>query len=389
MSVHGQEGRLCQSTVAEYSLIDVPFKRVAVDLVGPIFPPSNAGHRYILTFIDYATRYPEAIPLKTISTESVAEALVGIYSRVGVPEEVLSDLGIQFISDCMKEVSRLLSIRQLTTTPYYPMCSGLVEKFNGTLKTMLRRLCTEKPRQWNRYIDALSFAYREAPHESTGFSPFELIYGRTVRGPMRILRHLWTQEGDDVDVRTSYRYVIELRERLEDTLRIAHEELQKAQRHQKRYYDLKARHRELSVGDKALVLLPTDTNKLLMKWKGPYVVKERVGLNDYRIDVGGKTKVYHINLLKRFHEREKEAFCSMEEHKGGPVLNTVCSAVIEATERVTGEAVINDELLDLCSCLATETFEDVKYGSELSSDQVSEAAGLVKELDCVFTEQRI
>ena len=75
-------------------------------------------------------------------------------------------------------------------------------------------------------------------------------------------------------------------------------------------------------------------------------MKERVGLNDYRIDVGGKTKVHHINLLNRFHEREKKAFCSMDEHNGGPVLNTVCSAVIEATERVTGEAVINDELLD-------------------------------------------
>ena len=152
-------------------LIDVPFKRVAVDLVGPIFPPSNAGHRYILTFIGYATRYPKAIPLKNISTESVAEALVGIYSRVGVPEEVLSDLGTQFISDCMKEVSGLLSIRQLTTTPYHPMRNGLVEKFNGTLKTTLRRLCTEKPKQWNRYIDTLLFAYREAPHKSTGFRP--------------------------------------------------------------------------------------------------------------------------------------------------------------------------------------------------------------------------
>ena len=112
------------------------------------------------------------------------------------------------------------------------MCNGLVENFNDTLKTMLRRLCTEKPRQWNRYIDALLFAYREAPHESTEFSPFELIYGRTVRGPMRILRHLWTREGDDVDVRTSYQYATELRERLEDTLRIAREELQKAQQHQ-------------------------------------------------------------------------------------------------------------------------------------------------------------
>ena len=193
-------------------LINVPFKRVAVALVGPILPSSNAGHWYILTFIDSATRYPEAIPLKNISIDSVAEAFVDIYSRVGMPEEVLSDLGTQFISDCMKEVSLLLSIRQLTTTPYHPMCNGLVEKFNGTLRTMLRRSCTEKPMQWNRYIDALLFPYREATHESTGCSFFELIYGRKVQGPMRILRRLWTGEGDDVDVRTSYKYVTEVRE---------------------------------------------------------------------------------------------------------------------------------------------------------------------------------
>ncbi len=80
-------------------LIDVPFKIVAVDFVKPIFSPCTFGHRYILTFIDYATRYPEAIPLRNISTESVAEALVCIYNRVGVPEEVLNELGTQFISD--------------------------------------------------------------------------------------------------------------------------------------------------------------------------------------------------------------------------------------------------------------------------------------------------
>ena len=105
-----------------------PFKRVAIDLVGPIVPPSEDGHRYILTLVDFATRYPEAVPLKNIDTETVAEALVDIFSRLGVPEEILSDLGTQFVSECMKEVTRLLSIKQLTTTPYHPMCNGLTEK---------------------------------------------------------------------------------------------------------------------------------------------------------------------------------------------------------------------------------------------------------------------
>ncbi|GFS10464.1 Gypsy retrotransposon integrase-like protein 1 [Elysia marginata] len=107
-------------------LVDTPFKRVAMDIVGPINPPSEAGHRFTLTLIDYATRYAEAVPLRKIDTEIVAEALVDIYSRLGVPEEVLSDQGTQFMSDCMKEVSHLLGIKQKATTPYHPMCNGLV-----------------------------------------------------------------------------------------------------------------------------------------------------------------------------------------------------------------------------------------------------------------------
>ncbi|GFR75793.1 Gypsy retrotransposon integrase-like protein 1 [Elysia marginata] len=78
-------------------LVDTPLKRVAMDTVGPINPPSEAGHRFILTLIDYATRYAEAVPLRKIDTETVAEALVDIYSRLGVPEEVLSDQGTQFM----------------------------------------------------------------------------------------------------------------------------------------------------------------------------------------------------------------------------------------------------------------------------------------------------
>ena len=107
---------------------------MAIDLVGLRAPASDKGHRYILTLVDYATRYPEAVPLKNIDAETVAEALLDMYSRVGVPEEVLSDLETQFTSDGMKAVSRLLPIRRLTTSPYHPACNGLVEKFNGTLK---------------------------------------------------------------------------------------------------------------------------------------------------------------------------------------------------------------------------------------------------------------
>ena len=92
----------------------------------------------------------------------------------------------------MKEVSRLISVRQLHTTPYHPICNGLCERFNGTMKRMLRRMCSEPPKDWDRYLPALLFSYTEAPQEeSLGFSPFELLYGRTVRGP---LSNLWFQK---------------------------------------------------------------------------------------------------------------------------------------------------------------------------------------------------
>jgi len=185
-------------------IIDIPFKRVAIDIVGEIFPASSRGHRYILTVVDFETRYPEAVALKNITTTAVAEALVSIFARVGVPEEILSDRGTQLTSDMMKEVGRLLSLRQLTTTPYHPQCNGLVERFNATLKSMLKRMCSEGPQDWDRYNDALLFAYREAPLESLGFAFFELLYGRRVKGPLQILRQLWTREQANPEVRTTY-----------------------------------------------------------------------------------------------------------------------------------------------------------------------------------------
>ena len=92
-------GSVPQAPLGDMSLVDQPFKRVAIDLVGAIAPASDKGHRYILTLVDYATRYPEAVLLKNINTKTVAEALLDMYSRVGIPEEVLSDLGTQFTSD--------------------------------------------------------------------------------------------------------------------------------------------------------------------------------------------------------------------------------------------------------------------------------------------------
>eukprot|EP00745_Piridium_sociabile_P021345 TRINITY_DN3282_c0_g1_i6.p1 TRINITY_DN3282_c0_g1~~TRINITY_DN3282_c0_g1_i6.p1 ORF type:complete len:121 (+),score=18.56 TRINITY_DN3282_c0_g1_i6:675-1037(+) len=86
-------------------LVGKPFKKVGVDLVGPIVPASTRGHRYILVMVDYAIRYPEAVSLKVIDAATVAEALLQMWTRVGIPSTVLSDMGTQFVSELM-EVQR-------------------------------------------------------------------------------------------------------------------------------------------------------------------------------------------------------------------------------------------------------------------------------------------
>ena len=355
------KGSVPKVPLEKMPLIDKPFKRVAIDLVGPIGPPSEDGHRYILTMVDFATRHPEVVPLKNIDTETVAEALVDIFSRLGVPEEILSDLGAQFVSECMKEVARLLSIKQLTTTPYHPMCNSLTEKFNGTMKSMLKRLCSEQPRQWHRYINPLLFAYREVPQESTGFSPFELLYGRAVRGPMFILKELWTKELEEPEVKNSYQYVFELREKLEDTLKLAHSELQKAQHKGKHNYDRKAKVRRFAQGDKVLI----------------------VGLNDYKVCVKGQERVYHVNLLKKYFEREDSVPVGAVAVEVNADISKSGLAKSEAEEVDPVDGV---DFLEIGGYVAKESIKDVATGDNLTEEQRAEFIDLASQFQSLFTD---
>lgn len=140
------KGKVTKVPLGEMPLMDTPFERVAVDLIGPINPMADSRNRYILTIVDYATRYPEAVPLKTIETERIAEALLEVFSRVGFPKEILSDQGTQFTSELMAEVARLVSIKQLFTTSYNPKCNGLCERINDVSKSMLKKMCQERPK---------------------------------------------------------------------------------------------------------------------------------------------------------------------------------------------------------------------------------------------------
>ncbi|XP_040296035.1 uncharacterized protein LOC121007851, partial [Bufo bufo] len=182
----GKKGDHPKAKLVSMPIIEEPFTRVAVDIIGPLAQPSRSGKRYILTIVDYATRYPEAVALSNIQAETVAEALVKVFSRVGFPKEVLSDQGTQFTAEVTQQIWKTCGVKSLTSSPYHPQTNGLCERFNGTLKQMLKSF-TGAYKDWERFLPHLLFAYREVPQESTGFSPFELLYGRRVRGPLDLI----------------------------------------------------------------------------------------------------------------------------------------------------------------------------------------------------------
>ena len=336
------KGRRNRAPMIPLPIIGEPFKRIAMDIVGPL-PRSSRGNRFILVLSDYATRYPEAIPLRKITAKHVAEALIDIFARHGIPQEILTDQGANFTSSLLGELHRLIGTKALKTTPYHPQTDGLVERFNKTLKSMLRRVLKGEKRDWDRMLPFVLFAYREVPQATVGFSPFELVYGRDVRGPLDVLQEDWIKNADvETDV---LHYVMDVRERMEAAREIVEENARTAQQQQKTYYDKKTRETNLQEGDKVLLLFPTSTKKFIAQWQGPYKIVRRIGKVNYEIempDKGGRKQVYHINHLRKWQERS----CTV-------------NAVIEDQEEME-------------ECQWTNKNQLPKFGNQLSKEQKEE-----------------
>ena len=172
------------------------------------------------------------------------------------------------------------------------------------LKQVLLTMCAERPNDWDKYLPALLFAVREIPQESLGFSPFELLHGRNVRGPMQILRDLWSVEETDERARLTYQYVVDVRERLKKTCKLAQDNVRRLDIKQNAFYDKRAKSRKFDDGDKVLLLLPSESNKVLLQWNGPYEVLEVVNVMNYKINVKCVVNTYPANMLKLYVERQ-------------------------------------------------------------------------------------
>lgn len=285
-------------------IIETPFERIAMDIVGPL-PKSARGHQYILVVLDYATRYPEAIPLRTMASKNIAKEIMLMFSRVGIPKEILTDQGTPFMSRIMADLCKLLHIKQLRTSVYHPQTDGLVERFNRTLKSMLRKVIDKDRKNWDFLLPYLMFAIREVPQASLGFSPFELVYGRHPRGILDIARETWEQQASPFH--SVIEHVTAMQDRISTVTPIVREHMRQAQEHQRHTYNRQAKVRVFQPGDKVMLRVPTVECKFLAKWKGPYEIIEKIGEVNYRVRQPGHRppeQIYHVNLLKAWRERE-------------------------------------------------------------------------------------
>ena len=109
-----------------------------------------------------------------------------MFSRTGIPAQILTDQGSIFTSKLMKKLCTVLEIKHIKTSPYHPESNGCLERWHATLKAALRKY-PEKHNDWEKLIKYILFACRVAPHANTGYSPFELIFDRQVRGPFDVV----------------------------------------------------------------------------------------------------------------------------------------------------------------------------------------------------------
>lgn len=189
---------------------------------------------------------------------------------------------------------------------------------------------------------------------------------------MSILKEKCTEEIEDPNVRTTYQYVLDLKDRLQTMAELAKENLVKSTSRYKKYYDRKARNRSLQVGDKALILMPTDNNKLLLQWKGPFEVVKKVNRLYYQLNIQGKVKTFHINLLKKYVERSQ--YETVDVVREESVFGIVKAIVVDCVADTTQDGQLEDyPELDSCGCA------EMDVNSALSTEERKRLMGMVSK----------
>lgn len=225
-----------------------PLELVCMDYLS--LEPDGRGTKNILVITDHFTKYAVAVPTPDQKEKTVAKALWNNFLvHYGIPERLHNDQGRNFESAVIKNLCVLLEIKKSRTTPYHPR-GNPVERFNRTLLAMLGTLEEVDKVKWRDHVQPLVHAYNCTKNDTTGFSPYQLMYGRQPNLPIDVAFGLNPEGQRKV---THSEYVKKLRETLEESYRLAVEHSDKTALRNKQRYDLKVRESTLQVGDRVLV----------------------------------------------------------------------------------------------------------------------------------------
>ena len=274
-----------------------PMELVCMDFLS--LEPSKGGIENILVITDHFTRMAHAIPTRNQTAKTTAQSLYGFFMDYGFPLKLHSDLGRNFESQTIKELCKLCGIQKSHTTPYHPMGNGMTERFNQSLLGMLGCLTQEQKADWKRYVPTVVHAYNATRHESTGYSPFFLMFGRHPRLPVDIAMGLVPKDELDVDFTKC------LKNRLDVAYKLATTQASKSSSRHKNLYDKKVRGSTVGVGDRVLVrnVRLRGKHKLANVWEDEvYVVLDQPNedipvFSVQREDRRGSKRTLHRNLL--------------------------------------------------------------------------------------------
>ncbi|UYV70790.1 K02A2.6-like [Cordylochernes scorpioides] len=283
--------------------VGAPVERIAIDIMGPL-PRSDKGNRYILVATDYFTKWPEAFPLADQEAETVAETLISqFFSRFGVPMQIHTDQGRNFESRLFAQMCKLLGSHKTRTTPLHPQSDGMVERFNRTLASQLSLFVAQNQRDWDSQLPILLMVYRSSVHETTGYSPAKMLFGRELKLPCDLIFGCPNSIGEG-----SNEFVDRLHSRLEKVHRWAREKLEIASEAMKVRYDTHACGNDLQEGGLVWLYNPKRKKglspKLQKSWEGPFRIVNKLNDVVFRIQRSShsKPKVVHFNRLAPFKE---------------------------------------------------------------------------------------
>ena len=241
---------------------DQSFHRVGIDLVGPL-PRSSAGNKYLVVAMDYLSKWPEVAALPDKTSAGVTQFFIrDIIARHGCPKEVLSDNGGEFMGD-FDSMLQKYQIDHRYTSPNHPQANGLVERFNGTLCTALRKCAHENTADWDTFIPTVLIGYRCSLQSSTRFSPFYMLYARQPVLPVG--QGVATVDLEDTSMDVAVDVLINKVSTREQAAAAALQNISKAQEKQQTDYKAKRRYVEpanLNQGDFVVLKAPSRKGKL-------------------------------------------------------------------------------------------------------------------------------